>query len=105
MEMPSAIAISLSDWPCDASSRICTWRGVPPTMAIRAMDSAAATPPNQGCQRERGSGWGWDRGSELTPGLGLTWESELARGSELTRGLSSTAPARLRVRGAPEWCG
>src|SRR5436190_24336885 len=95
MEMPSAIAISLSDWPCDASSRICTWRGVPPTMAIRAMDSAAATPPNQGCQREREPGLGWDRGSELTSGLGLTWESELARGSEVARGSELTGGSEL----------
>src|SRR5438477_5373451 len=65
--MPSAVAISLSDWPCAASSRICTCRAVPRRLNTReATGSPGVSPQRSGWRPGLGSGW--------RPGLGLDSE-------------------------------
>src|SRR5213596_3785002 len=101
--MPSAVAISLSDWPCAASSRICTCRAVPRRLNTReATGSPGVSPQRSGWRPGLGSGW--------RPGLGLDSE-ELGLDSEelglvgelgLAQGLRPESSVRSRaVRPAP----
>ena len=102
--MPSAVAISLSDWPCAASSRICTCRAVPRRLNTReATGSPGVSPQRSGWRPGLGSGWRPGLGLDSEE-LGLVGELGLAQGLRPESSVRSQAvrPAPPVAAGAPD---